>query len=96
MIGAILQPLEKRALRLQRDAVDFIEQDHFRRRHRPELGDQLAGRRVDHLKADDFGRLQVGAALDARELGVADRGEDDAEKRLADARARRAAAGCRR
>ena len=53
---------------------------------RTELGDQLAGRRVDHLEADDFGRLQVGAALDARELGVADRGEDHAEERLADAR----------
>ena len=53
---------------------------------RAELGDELAGRRVDHLEADDLGRLQVGAALDARELRAADRGEDDAEKRLADAR----------
>ena len=55
-------------------------------RQRTELGDELAGRRVDHLKADDLGRLQVGAALEARELRVADRGEDDAEERLADAR----------
>ena len=83
--GAVLQAFEKRALRLERDAVDFVEQDHLGRRQRPELGDQLAGRRVDHLEADDFGRLQVGAALDARELGVADGGEDDAEERLADA-----------
>ena len=52
---------------------------------RTELGHHLAGRRVDHLEADDFGRLQVGAALDARELRVADRGENDAEERLADA-----------
>ena len=44
-----------------------------------------AGRRIDHLEADDFGRLQVGAPLDARELGVADRREDHAEERLADA-----------
>ena len=83
--GAILQPLEERALRLERDAVDLVEQDDFGRRQRTELGDERAGRRVDHLEADDFGRLQVGAALDARELGVADRGEDDAEERLADA-----------
>ncbi len=78
--------LEKRALRLQRNTVDFIQQDDFGRRHRPELGDQLAGRRVDHLEADHFGRLQVGAPLEAREFGVADGGEDDAEERLADAR----------
>ena len=56
-----------------------------RRRERTELGDELAGRRIDHLEADDLGRLQVGAALDARELRVADGGEDDAEERLADA-----------
>ena len=77
---------EERALRLQRDAVDLVEQDHFGRRHRTELGDQLAGRRIDHLEADHLGRLQVGAALEARELGVADRREDHAEERLADAR----------
>ena len=52
---------------------------------RTELGHHLAGRRVDHLEADDFGRLQVGAALDARELRVADRGQNDAEERLPDA-----------
>ena len=86
MTRAVLQAFEKRALRLQRDAVDLVEQDDFGRRQRAELGDELAGRRVDHLEADDFGRLQVGAALEARELGVADRGEDDAEERLADAR----------
>ena len=83
---AVLQAFEKRALRLERDAVDLVEQDDFGRRQRPELGRQLAGGRVDHLEADDFGRLQVGAALDARELRVADGGEDDAEKRLPDAR----------
>jgi hypothetical protein len=82
---AVLQPLEKRALRFQRDAVDLVEQDHLARGERSELGHQLAGRRVDHLKADDFGRLQVGAALQTHELRVADRGEDDAEERLADA-----------
>ena len=82
---AILQAFEKRALRLERDAVDFVEQDDFRRRERTELGHELAGRRVDHLEADDLGRLQIGASLDARELRVADRREDDAEKRLADA-----------
>ena len=52
---------------------------------RTELGDELAGGRVDHLEADDLGGLQVGAALDARELGVADRRENDAEEGLADA-----------
>ena len=83
--GAVLQRFEKGALRLERDAVDLVEQDHFRRRHRAELRHQLAGRRIDHLKADDFGRLQIGAALDARELGVADRGQDHAEEGLADA-----------
>ena len=83
---AVLQPFEERALRLERDAVDLVEQDHFRRGERTELGDELAGRRVDHLEADDLGRLQVGAALQARELRVADRREDHAEKRLADAR----------
>ena len=93
---AILQALEERALRFQRDAVDFVEQDDFGRRQRAELGDERAGRRVDHLEPDDLGGLQVGAALNARELRVADGRDDDAEKRLADARARRAAAGCRR
>ena len=29
--GAVLQPFEERALRLQRDAVDLVEQDHFGR-----------------------------------------------------------------
>ena len=82
----ILQPFEERALRLQRDAVDLVEQNHFGRGERPELGDELARRRVDHLKADDLGRLQVGASLDARELRVADGGEDDAKERLAHAR----------
>ena len=51
-----------------------------------ELGDQGAGRRIDHLEADDFRRLQVGASLDARELRVADRREDHAEEGLADTR----------
>ena len=60
--GAVLQALEKRALRLERDAVDLVEQDDLGLGERTELGDQLAGRRVDHLKADDLGRLQVGAA----------------------------------
>ena len=83
--GAILQPFEERALRLERDAVDLVEQDDFGRGQRAELGDERAGRRVDHLEADDLGRLQVGAALDARELRVADRREDHAEERLADA-----------
>ena len=82
---AVLQPLEERALRLERDAVDFIQQDDFRRRQRPELGDERAGRRVDHLKADHFGRLEIGASLEPGELRVADRREDDAEERLADA-----------
>ncbi len=84
--GAVLQAFEERALRLQRDAVDFVQQDHFRFGERTDLGRELAGRGIDHLEADDFGRLQVGPALDARELGVADRGENHAEKRLADAR----------
>ena len=43
-------------------------------------------RGIDHLEADDFGRLQVGAALDARELRAADRGQDHAEEGLADTR----------
>ena len=83
---AVLQPFEERALRLQRNAVDLIEQDDLARGERTELGHELAGGRVDHLKADDLGRLQVGAALEAGELRVADRGQDDAEKRLPDAR----------
>jgi hypothetical protein len=81
-----LQPLEKRALRFQRDAVDLVEQDDFRGRERAELGDELPGRRVDHLEADDFRRLQVGASLQPRERRVADGGEDDTEKGLPDAR----------
>ncbi len=51
----------------------------------PELGDERAGRRVDHLKADDFGRLEIGASLETRELGVADGREDHAEECLPDA-----------
>jgi hypothetical protein len=82
---AILQAFEKRALRLERDTVDFVEKDYFRRSERTELGHELAGRRVDHLKPDDLRRLQIGAALNTRELGAADRGEDDAEECLADA-----------
>ena len=82
---AVLQPFEKRALRLERNAVDLVEQDDFGRRERSELGDQRAGRRVDHLEPDDFGRLQIGAPLEPRELRVADRGEDHAEEGLADA-----------
>ena len=66
--GAVLQSLEERALRLERNAVDLVEQDDFGRGQRPELGDELAGGRVDHLEADHLGRLQVGAALDAGEL----------------------------
>ena len=84
--GPVLQAFEERALRLQRDAVDLVEQDDFGGRERTELGDELAGRRVDHLKADDFGWLQVGASLQARERRVADRRENHAEERLADAR----------
>ena len=83
--GPILQPFEERALRFQRDAIDFIEQDHFGGGERTELGHQLAGGGVDHLEADHFGRLQVGASLQPHEFGIADRGQDDAEKRLADA-----------
>jgi hypothetical protein len=82
--GPVLQPFEKRALRLERDAVDLVEQDHFGRRERTELGHELAGRRVDHLKADDLGGLQIRAALQTRERRVADGGEDHAEERLAD------------
>ena len=84
--GAILQAFEERALRLERDAVDLVEQDDFRFGERAHFGGQRPGRGIDHLEADDFGRLQVGASLDARELGVADRREDHAEERLADAR----------
>ena len=45
----------------------------------------MAGGRVDHLEADHLGGLEVGAALDSREAGVADRREDHAEEGLADA-----------
>jgi hypothetical protein len=82
---AVLQALEKRALRFQRNPVDFIEQDDFSRGERAELGDEGARCGVNHLEADDFGRLQVGASLDAGKLRVADRRDDDAEKRFADA-----------
>ena len=84
--GAVLQPLEERALALERDAVDLVEQDDFGRGQRPELGDQLAAGRVDHLEADHFGRLEVGPALDAGEPRVGDRRQDHAEERLADPR----------
>jgi len=33
--GAVLQPFEKGALRFERDAVDLVEQDHFRFGERP-------------------------------------------------------------
>src|SRR6185369_13340621 len=83
---AILEPFEEGALRLQGDAVDLVEKDDFGRGHRAELGDELPGGRVEHLEPYYRGGLEVGAALDAREAGVADRGEDDPEKRVADAR----------
>ena len=57
----------------------------FGLRQRAELGEELAGRGVDHLEPDDLGRLHVGPALDAGELRVADRRQDDAEEGLADA-----------
>ena len=79
-----LQALEKRALRLERDAVDFVEQNHFRRRERPELGDQLAGGGIYHLEPDYFSRLQVGSPLQPGELCVADGRQDDPEECLAD------------
>ena len=84
--GAILQAFEKRALRLLGNAVDFIEQDDFRRGERAELGDERAGCRIDHLEADDFGGLQVGAALKPGKFRVADSREDHAEEGLANAR----------
>ncbi len=83
---AILQAFEEGALRFERDAVDLVEQDDFGRGQRAELGDELAGGRVDHLEADHLGRLQVGAALDAGELGVRDGRQDHAEESLAYAR----------
>ena len=58
----------------------------FRRGERAELRDELARGRVDHLKADDLCGLEIGSPLDAGELRVADGGQDDAKKRLADAR----------
>ena len=82
---AVLQALEERALRLEGDAVDLVEQDHLGRGEGAELGHEVAGRGVDHLEPDDLGRLQVGAALQAREPGPADGGEDDPEEGLADA-----------
>jgi hypothetical protein len=82
---AILQPFQERALRLERDAVDLVEQNDFGGRERAELRHQLAGGRVDHLEPDDLGRLQVGAPLQPHELRIADRRQDDAEKRLTDA-----------
>ena len=72
-------------MRLHRDAVDFVEQDDLCRRERPELGDQRSRGGIDHLKTDDFGRLQVGSTLQTREPGVADGSQDHSEKRLADA-----------
>ena len=83
---AILQAFEKRALRFQRDAVDFVEQDDFRGRERAELRRERPRGGVDHLKPDDLGGLQVGAPLKPRKLRVADRGDDHAEERLADTR----------
>ena len=83
---AILQSFEKRALRLHRDAVDLVKQDHLGRGQRAELGLQGAGRGIDHLKAHDFRRLQVCAALNTRELRSADRGENHAKERFAHSR----------
>ena len=83
--GAFLEPFEERTLRLQRDAVDLVEQDDLRRRQRSELGDEGAGGRIDHLKADDFGGLQVGAPLNTGEFRCTDGGENHAEECLADA-----------
>ena len=80
----VLQAFEKRALRLERYPVDLVEQNHFGRCHGAELRHQGAGGRVDHLEADHFRGLEVGAALDAGELGVADGGENHAEEGLAD------------
>ena len=83
--GAVLEAFEEGALRLEGDAVDFVEEDDLGLGQGAELGDEFAGGGVDHLEADDLGGLQVGASLEAREAGVADGGEDDAEERLADA-----------
>ena len=69
-------------MRLQRNAIDLVEQDHLGRRERSNLRHQLAGGRIDHLKTDDFGRLQVGTSLQSRKLGIADRGQDHAKEGL--------------
>src|SRR5262249_53684241 len=84
--GAILESFEKCALRLERNAIDFIEQDDLCRGQRTEFRDELARRRIDHLKTDDFCRLQVRTSLETRELRVTDRGQNDAEERLSHAR----------
>ena len=69
-----LQAFEKGRLRLERDAVDLVEQDDLGLGQRPELGDEFAGGGVDHLEADDLGGLEVGPSLDANEPRVADGG----------------------
>ena len=67
----LLHRLEQRRLRLGRRAVDLVGQNHIRK-HRPAHKPQLAMPRglvlLDHLRARDIARHQVGGELDPAEI----------------------------
>ena len=80
-----LHRLEQRRLRLRRRAVDLVgEDDVGEDRPADEPDDALAGRAVllDHFRAEDVGRHQVGRELDAVEPQVDGLGELLDEQRL--------------
>ena len=61
--GSILEAFEERTLRLERNAVDLIEEDHLGRRQRSKLRHERPSGGVDHLKPDHLGRLEIRASL---------------------------------
>ena len=83
--AALLHHLEQRRLRLGRGAVDLVgEQDVREHRPRPEV--ELLVAHVEHVRAGDVHRQQVGRELDAAEPRLDRRRERLAQLRLADAR----------
>ena len=74
---ALRHRLEQRRLGLRHRPVDLVdEQDVGEHRAGPEL--EVALLLVEDREAGDVGRLQVGRALDARELDAVDRAGDGA------------------